>query len=46
MVVVIGWTRLGGSKETDGRDYDKIGYGFGGGGGRGIKRGLGGEEES
>ena len=35
-----GRNRLGRGKETGGRDNDDIGAGFGGGGGRGIERGL------
>ena len=35
-----GRNRLGGGEETVGGDNGKIRAGFGGGGGRGIKRGL------
>ena len=40
-VVVTGRHRLGGDEETGGGDNDKIGAGFGGGGGRGIEWVLG-----
>ena len=40
-MVVTGWNRPGGGKETGGGDNGKIRAGLGGGGGRGIEPGLG-----
>ena len=40
-VVGTGRNRLGRGEETCGGDNDEIGAGFGGGGGHGIKQGIG-----